>query len=243
MSKGLIWMCGIVLVFALCLKCSRPEAEETTVLEVAIVETQDTQTRLQGIDVSHFSGEVDWRAVAQTGIHFAFSKATEGDDFVDPTFQGNWQQKKAHNIIRGAYHFYVVDDDPQLQAQNFINTVNLEPGDLPPVVDIEKAGILKGEALAINLKVWLELIEAHYDIQPIIYTDNHFWDQNIQGDFSKYHLWIAEFETDAVTLPEGFLQWKFWQFQSDAPVEGVPKGADLNHFNGGMEELAALLLK
>jgi lysozyme len=42
------------------------------------------------IDVSHFQGEIDWRAVAAAGVHFAFIKATEALDDVHPRFAQNW---------------------------------------------------------------------------------------------------------------------------------------------------------
>ena len=39
----------------------------------------------QGIDVSKSQGAVDWNAVAQAGYVFTFVKATDGQDYVDPT--------------------------------------------------------------------------------------------------------------------------------------------------------------
>lgn len=44
---------------------------------------------LHGIDVSHHQGNVNWLAVAEAGVSFAFAKATEGDTFADPQFSAN----------------------------------------------------------------------------------------------------------------------------------------------------------
>ena len=61
---------------------------------------------LSGIDVSHHQGDVDWNAVGQAGIAFAFAKSTEGDTFQDPQFGTNCAGMKEAGIIRGAYHFF-----------------------------------------------------------------------------------------------------------------------------------------
>jgi len=35
--------------------------------------------QVQGIDVSHYQGTVDWSAVKSAGIAFAYAKATDGN--------------------------------------------------------------------------------------------------------------------------------------------------------------------
>ena len=60
---------------------------------------------IQGIDVSRWQGEIDWAKVKDAGTRFAFIKATEGGDHVDPNFKRNWIEAKRHGVPRGAYHF------------------------------------------------------------------------------------------------------------------------------------------
>ncbi len=90
-----------------------------------------TQTPLQGIDVSHYQGTIDWQKVAQAGIRFVFVKATQGITVVDPQFQTNWQEAKAAGLLRGAYHFFEPDDDPGQQAQNLLTALGGDPGEFP----------------------------------------------------------------------------------------------------------------
>ena len=59
---------------------------------------------IHGIDVSKFQGDIDWNAVANSGVKFAWIKATEGGD-PDARFQANWEGAKAAGIPHGAYHF------------------------------------------------------------------------------------------------------------------------------------------
>ncbi len=191
----------------------------------------------QGIDVSHHSGDVDWSEVKAQGIAFAFVKATEGMTFVDPKFSANWSGMAGAGILQGAYHYWIVGDDPQAQAKNFIATVPLARGALPPVLDVEKPGNQSPRALAADLKTWLRLIEAHYGVKPLINTDPDFWNSRVQADFSAYPLWLSNTKVKVPTLPEGWRSWTFWQYEQNVALPGVPKGADRNRFKGSLAAL------
>src|SRR5687768_11089704 len=95
---------------------------------------------IHGIDVSRYQQRISWEAVEQMNVEgirigFAFIKATEGRDMVDPFFRKNWKKSKEAGVIRGAYHFFIHSKDGREQAERFIKTVRLESGDLPPVID------------------------------------------------------------------------------------------------------------
>ena len=47
---------------------------------------------VQGIDVSHWQGTVNWTSVRNSGKVFALCKATEGTTYTDPTFATNWRK-------------------------------------------------------------------------------------------------------------------------------------------------------
>jgi lysozyme len=195
-----------------------------------------------GLDVSGHSGNVDWPALAEAGHSFAFIKATEGQDLKDPAFDRHWPAIKNAGIIRGAYHFYVTEDDPELQARFFIDTVALEPGDLAPVVDIELLGHGTRDGLANKLRTWLDLVERHYGVKPIIYTAANFWDAHLNDQFGEYPLWIADYEVDQPRLPRGWTAWHLWQNKGDADLKGVEKGADLSLVNHSGPDLSALIV-
>jgi len=71
-------------------------------------------------------------------MSFAFIKATEGLGNEDAYFKRNWKKVRDAGLARGAYHFFLATKSGKAQAENFINSVELEPGDLPPVLDIEQ---------------------------------------------------------------------------------------------------------
>ncbi|UCH94112.1 MAG: glycoside hydrolase family 25 protein [Candidatus Aminicenantes bacterium] len=196
---------------------------------------------IKGIDVSHFSGSVDWQKVKPAGYTFAFAKATEGVDFMDPTFQDHWQEIKKAGLIRGAYHFYVTEDDPELQADFFIKNVSLRPGDLLPALDIESIGKGTKPGLVQRLKKFLGILEKHYGVKPIIYTGPKFWNSHLNDHFGAYPLWIAEYGVNEPVNPKGWKEWHLWQWKENATVPGVEKGADLSIFNHKEKDFSSLL--
>ncbi|MBR5612684.1 MAG: glycoside hydrolase family 25 protein [Bacteroidaceae bacterium] len=201
--------------------------------------------KVHGIDISHYQGNVNWKMLEQTRqgqfpIQFIFMKATEGGDYPDKRFVANFDSAKAHGFIRGAYHFYNPKTDPNKQADFFINSVKLEPGDLPPVLDIEKKSKDIGKLQA-DLKLWLRRIENHYGVKPIIYASYKFKTKYLNDSvFNSYPYWIAHYYVDSVQYKG---DWKFWQHTDVGTLPGIEEQVDLNIFNGGLEGLDALRIK
>ena len=200
---------------------------------------------LFGIDVSHYQGNIDWQRLTQTRqsqfpIHFIFMKASEGGDYGDRVFQANFDSAKAYGFIRGAYHFYNPKTDPVRQADFFINSVKLDTGDLPPVLDIEKRGD-DARTLRRDLKIWLDKIERHYKVKPILYTSYKFKTRYLNDSiFDSYPYWIAHYYVDSVEYKGN---WKFWQHTDVGTLPGIREKVDLNIFNGSLEELKCMTIR
>ena len=200
--------------------------------------------QVHGIDVSHYQGDINWKMLEQTRqgqvpIQFIFMKATEGGDYSDDRFTANFDSARAHGFIRGAYHFYNPKTDANKQADFFIQSVKLEPGDLPPVLDIEKKG-KDMKKLQFDLKLWLRKVESHYGVKPIIYASYKFKTRYLNDSvFNTYPYWIAHYYVDSVRY-EG--DWKFWQHTDVGTLPGIEEKVDLNVFNGGKNELDAFCI-
>ena len=200
---------------------------------------------IHGIDVSHYQGNIDWQRLTQTRqsqfpIHFIFMKASEGGDYGDRVFQANFDSAKAYEFIRGAYHFYNPKTDPVRQADFFINSVKLDTGDLPPVLDIEKRGD-DARTLRRDLKIWLDKIERHYKVKPILYTSYKFKTRYLNDSiFDSYPYWIAHYYVDSVEYKGN---WKFWQHTDVGTLPGIREKVDLNIFNGSLEELKCMTIR
>ena len=200
--------------------------------------------KVHGIDISHYQGDINWKMLKQTRqgqfpVRFIFIKATEGGDFADDKFIANFDSARVHGFIRGAYHFYNPKTDADKQADFFINSVKLEPGDLPPVLDIEKKG-RDVKKLQDDLKIWLRKVESHYGVKPIIYASYKFKTKYLNDSvFDSYPYWIAHYYVDSVKY-QG--EWKFWQHTDVGTLPGIDENVDLNIFNGSFSELQELLL-
>ena len=132
---------------------------------------------IHGIDISHHQGRIDWDDLKDNGsinkcpISFIMIKATEGATQTDENFRDNFFQARENGFTRGAYHFYSVHTPAEQQAYHFIKTVKLENGDLPPVLDVEHKPKDQTDAeFKASVLQWLDLVEKHYRVKPILYT-------------------------------------------------------------------------
>ncbi|GHA64253.1 glycoside hydrolase family 25 protein [Pontibacter akesuensis] len=199
-------------------------------------------TALRGIDVSRWQKEVNWAMVSESEVTFAFVKATQGDFRLDPYFARNWEETKRHGIKRGAYHFYKPEAPVQDQIKLFTSTVTLEPGDLPPVLDIEVSDPkVSADQMRKDIKVWLEAVTAHYGVRPIIYTSQNYYRRYLQGHFTDYHFWIARYSDNKPDIHHTD-SWMFWQYTDRGSISGINAAVDINFFVGDVDQLSSLCL-
>jgi lysozyme len=201
---------------------------------------------IHGIDVSRYQKKIAWQGVKEMNVaniqlNFAFIKATEGVTLTDKQFKYNWRQSKKHQVPRGAYHFFVPSQDPVKQAEYFISRVKLETGDLPPVLDAEVAGILPVNVFRARIQAWLDIVEAHYKVRPVIYTNAAFYEKYMGPQFNEYPLWVAHYyerKSPRISRP-----WTFWQHNDKGNVNGIDAKVDFNVFNGDIIAFNMLLIK
>ena len=201
---------------------------------------------IHGIDVSRYQHNIDWKAVKamedkNIKIGFAFIKATEGLGRVDIGFRKNWFNAKKALMPRGAYHFFISSKSGKAQAENFIETVNLDKGDLPPVLDIESTNGASVTDIQQRAKDWLQVIEKHYKVKPIIYTNIDFYSNFLDGHFDDYPLWVAHYYVK--DKPRIDRNWIMWQHNEKGRVNGIDSFVDFNVFNGESAAFKKLLTK
>jgi lysozyme len=201
--------------------------------------------KIHGIDVSSYQGNIYWPAVAQmqdqdVNIKFAFIKATEGLNNVDKQYSHNWQNAKGANIIRGAYHYFLTTKSGKLQAQNFIKTVKLQPGDLPPVLDVEELYGVRPDSMRSRVASWLLTVQKAYNVKPMIYTNVSFYKNFLGHQFDDYPLWVAHyFVQKRPGVDEG---WNFWQHNATGKVNGIRTRVDFDVFSGDTTSFQNLLV-
>jgi lysozyme len=203
---------------------------------------------IHGIDVSKFQGDIDWSKVADSGVKFAWIKATEGGDRLDDRFQANWTGAKDAGIPRGAYHFVYWCRPPMEEMAFFEQNAPIEPDALPPVLDVEATPTsptchrhLTEDGAIAEMKVMLEEMERHYGKRPIIYTTLDFYEAILSdGAFSDYPIWVRSTKYHP-SVKYGSRNWRFWQYQSDASVPGIRGHVDRDAFSGTRQQWEAFL--
>ena len=201
---------------------------------------------IHGIDVSYYQGKINWQRVKSmkdddVNIRFAFIKATEGLLLVDPYFQRNWREAPKAGIICGAYHFFRPKRDGKTQAKFFLQVVNVEKGDLPPVVDVETLDGVSPLKMRAELSDFLNYVEMKTKVRPIIYTGLKFYEDYLSDSFDEYPLWIAHYYQPKLRLDKS--RWKFWQHSDKAKINGIGHIVDFNAFNGDSTALADMLVR
>lgn len=196
---------------------------------------------VHGVDVSHWQADIDWKKLRTQGANFAFIKATEGGKHVDRLFKKNWKEAHEAGIPTGAYHFMYWCRSAEEQADWFIRHVPKQAGSLPPVLDVEWHGnrktcphkISKKRVLE-KMNVWMDKIEKHYGVKPIIYTAPDFYEDNLQGQFKDHSFWLRS----VAEHPKGRYpnrDFAFWQYSGTGLMKGVSTQIDHNVFNGTEE--------
>jgi lysozyme len=207
-----------------------------------------TDYPIHGIDVSKFQGDIDWNAVANSGVKFAWIKATEGGDNADARFQANWNGAKAAGVPRGAYHFVYWCRPPMEEMANFEQNAPVEGDALPPVLDVEATPTSKTchrhltqqDAIA-EMKVMLDEMQRHYGKRPIIYTTVDFYQAILaDGAFMDYPIWVRSTKYQP-SVKYGPRPWHFWQYQSDASIAGIQVHVDRDAFFGTQKQWEAFL--
>ncbi len=192
---------------------------------------------VHGVDVSRWQGDIDWDRLRSQGANFAYIKATDGGDHIDPMFKTNWRKAKEAGVRRGAYHFFYWCRTAGEQADWFIRNVPREANALPPVIDVEwngqsacKQRISRAKVLE-KIQVFAEKLERHYGRRPIIYTAPDFYRDNLQGELLDYPFWLRSVAAHPSELYPG-RKWLFWQYSGSGLTDGVRGKIDLNVFHG-----------
>jgi GH25 family lysozyme M1 (1,4-beta-N-acetylmuramidase) len=191
-----------------------------------------------GIDVSHWQGEIDWRKVARAGKRFVFLKATDGHDFLDPTFSFNRNGARTNGLRVGAYHFARPDPsqgDAVEEARWFVSQADPRPGNLLPVLDLETSRGLDQEEVTRWARRWVAEVRRLTGVTSLVYTSPYGWlsrtgdSRALARDGSP--LWVAHWGVSSPLLPAGGWDgngWHVWQHTSHGRVAGIAGRVDLD---------------
>ena len=208
-------------------------------------------SRAAGIDVSFWQDDnstpqgIDFERARAAGAEFVFIKSSQAL-FTDQDFTRNWQVARAASLLRGAYHFFDYRVSALEQAKYFVELLRGDPGELAPVLDVERHPqwpLPTREALLREIQTFLEYVEAQIGKRPIFYANPamlYYILKPVPDWLVQYPLWIAHYDVPEPNMIAPWPRWTFWQWtaKGDGLYYGVEsKGLDMNWFNGSSAEL------
>ena len=207
-----------------------------------------TSTHAKGIDVSNWNGTINWTKVAHAGYKFAIAKATEATNYEDTTYVANRSGSQAAGLAFGAYHFArpsgtgvaAATASAVAQADYFLGFATPQPGELPPVLDLEATGNLSARLLQAWTEAWAQEVYARLGVHPIVYSSPAFWQEHLDDSTgvaaAGTPLWIAHWTSASKPwIPAqnwNGLGWTFWQWTNCASVPGIAHCTDGDRMNG-----------
>ncbi len=241
------FVCGLVVGGALVYLINKNETKNT---EEEITDSREKYPQVYGLDLSFWQGNIHWDQLSlpcdedgsvsgkipapcnQRPVQFAFIRATKSDSLVDSLYQGYYNEAKKLGILCGTYHFLTDTVSGKVQAELFLAHAKLQPGDLPPVLDVE----IDSPEIVTKASEWLEIVEKECGVKAIIYTNMHVYNNRIKNSplLNHHDLWLAKPRGEMPEVPNC----KFWQFTHEGHVWGVIDNVvDINMFNGTKEQL------
>jgi len=202
----------------------------------------------RGVDVARYQPKMDYAKLKRGGISYTFIKATDFSHdtetgFVDSMFTTHWQGATAAQMPKGAYMFWHPALDPETQAEYFIaKTLALyKPGDLRPVIDVERNDKLSVSEVNRRLQIVIARLTAHFGVPPIIYSSRRVCvEQGITvGAECPWWLayYVAAYDVDqgpgknvqptykaGPPLPAHVTQWDIWQSGYGPRLPGCESG-------------------
>ncbi|MEX2203273.1 MAG: GH25 family lysozyme, partial [Actinomycetota bacterium] len=146
-------------------------------------------------------------------------------------------------IAFGAYHFARPDgtaNDAVIEADHFVDVAQLEPGNLIPVLDIERTGGLTQAEVTTWILTWLGRVTERLGVRPMVYTSPSGW-ENRTGDTTAVAdagytvLWVAHWGVAQPRLPANDWSgsgWTFWQYGNCGSVAGIQGCVDVDWYDG-----------
>ena len=200
----------------------------------------DAYTTLRGVDVSEHQYEIDWKAVADSGVDFAYIRIgyrgyTKGGLFEDPYFKANIEGAKANGLKAGVYFFSqaITVTEAIEEAEYVVKLLGDYTVDLPIIYDWEKMEEAGADARTYQLDkdildacavAFCETIKnAGYE--PGVYFNRYigYYGYDLSR-LTAYKFWLAV----PGDFPDFYYAADIWQYSFEETVPGISTPTDMN---------------
>lgn len=191
------------------------------------------QTALQGIDVSHWQGRIDFERVRNDGIRIVYIKATQGSDYIDPDFERNYRDADKAGLAIGFYHFVTARNETEAreEARFFASRIRNKKQHARATMDFEVFGDLSIAESRLISEEFLRTLEEEVGYIPALYSDASNASSRFADDrFRRYPLWIAEYGVSRPDMENPWWRWSGWQYTDRGRVRGISGTTDRDFF-------------
>ncbi|WP_196606483.1 GH25 family lysozyme [Pectinatus frisingensis] len=184
---------------------------------------------MKGIDVSENNNQIDWQAIADSGIEFAIIRASYGKNNIDSKFLENVNDAHAAGLKVGAYHYsYALTPDDALVEAKHCNDVINNAGiflELPVFFDMEDADDYKAnhnfDFSQDNVTAICKNFVDNIDLNCGVYASLSWLTNYIDWQSLKCPVWSAQYnETDDF---KGYM----WQHTDNVIIAGKSFDGDI----------------
>lgn len=182
------------------------------------------------IDFSSWQGRVDYEKVKAEGVKAVYVRWGHGHVYSDAAYAYNYINAETAGLDFGAYQVLDFRRDPIWQADMYL--AGLFDSALRPCLDAERYQLASTVVNASHALRWLEHVEAHLGVKPLIYTRKYWW-QSYMGSFagwsSEYPLWVANYTSRSKPLmPKQWQEYALWQYSKKGTIAGINGAVDFN---------------
>lgn len=196
-------------------------------------EAMRREKRLDGIDVSHWEGRIQFHRVKEAGIRIVYIKATQGRDIVDPDFERNYREADREGLHVGFYHYVMARnlEEAKEEAAFFYERIKDKNQRVKPSMDFEEFGELTHPEIRNISLQFLRELEARSGHRPVIYSDASNATTVFDDDrLREYPLWIAQYGVSRPDMENPWRRWSGWQYTDSGRVRGITGKVDRDHF-------------
>ncbi len=187
-----------------------------------------TSYALEGIDVSEFQGNIDFKQVKNYGIEVVYIRSSASHSYIDAKFERNYREAKANNLKIGFYHYVTARtvEEAKEQARFFASVIAGKEADCLLAMDFEVFTGLNKEEVNIISEAFLKTLEELTAKKAVVYSDAYnayrIFDERI---YRNYPLWLAEYD---VKEPEvrNWDTWIGWQYTDRGRIPGIRDNVD-----------------
>lgn len=193
----------------------------------------------EGIDISSYSGNIDWKKVKESGIDFAMIRVggrgygEKGEMYTDERALEYINGAKAEGIKVGAYFFsQAVSTEEAIEEADYVKSVLGDIKlDYPVAYDWEIIKDDDARTDSVSASQATECARAFCDrvkelgYTPILYSPSR--ELYFKYDLSRLadiDIWYCEY----ANVPTFYYEFSMWQYSATGTIDGIEGAVDLN---------------